>query len=104
MMFLLQIDTVTPITDTAAAAAATVPTLATAEELKFIDLLIKGGWVMFPLALLAFIALVIFVERYLTIRKASKDEMNLMSQVRQNIQSARLESALALCRNSNTPL
>lgn len=59
---------------------------------------------MIPLVLLAFIALVIFVERYLTIRKASKDEMNLMMQVRQNIKTARLESALALCRNSNTPL
>ena len=59
---------------------------------------------MIPLGLLAFIALVIFVERYLTIRKASKDEMNLMLQVSQNIQSARLESAVSLCRNSNTPL
>jgi biopolymer transport protein ExbB len=103
-MFLLQIDTLTPITDTASAAASAVPTMPTAEELRFIDLLFKGGWVMIPLALLAFIALVIFVERYLTIRKASKDEMNLMMQVRQNIKSARLESALALCRNSNTPL
>ena len=103
-MFLLQIDTLTPIQDTAAAAASAVQTMPTAEELRFIELLFKGGWVMVPLALLAFIALVIFVERYLTIRKASKDEMNLMLQVRQNIKSARLESALALCRNSNTPL
>ena len=103
-MFLLQIDTLTPITDTASAAASAVSTMPTAEELRFIDLLFKGGWVMIPLALLAFIALVIFVERYLTIRKASKDEMNLMMQVRQNIKSARLESAIALCRNSNTPL
>ena len=103
-MFLLQIDTLTPITDTASAAASAVSTMPTAEELRFIDLLFKGGWVMIPLVLLAFIALVIFVERYLTIRKASKDEMNLMMQVRQNIKSARLESALALCRNSNTPL
>ncbi|MHB1176889.1 MAG: MotA/TolQ/ExbB proton channel family protein [Daejeonella sp.] len=100
-MFLLQIDTLTPITDTAATA---VQTMQTSEELRFIDLLFKGGWVMIPLGLLAFIALVIFVERYLTIRKASKDEMNLMMQVKQNIQSARLESAVALCRNSNTPL
>lgn len=103
-MFLLQIDTLTPIQDTATAAASAVQTMPTAEELRFIDLLFKGGWVMIPLALLAFIALVIFVERYITIRKASRDEMNLMSQVRQNIKSARLESALALCRNSNTPL
>ncbi|MFA5246024.1 MAG: MotA/TolQ/ExbB proton channel family protein [Pedobacter sp.] len=76
----------------------------TAEELRFIELLFKGGWVMVPLALLAFIGLVIFVERYLTIRKASKDEMNLMLQVKQSIKSAKLESALAICRNSNTPL
>lgn len=101
-MLLLQIDTLTPITDTLASSA--VQTMPTAEELRFIDLLFKGGWVMIPLVILAFIALVIFVERYITIRKASKDEMNLMMQVRQNIKSARLESALALCRNSNTPL
>jgi biopolymer transport protein ExbB len=76
----------------------------TGEELRFIELLFKGGWVMVPLALLAFMGLVIFVERYLTIRKASKDEMNLMLQVKQSVKSAKLDSALAICRNSNTPL
>lgn len=101
MMLLLQIDTLNPIADTA---AATIQTMQTGEELRFIDLLFKGGWVMLPLALLAFIGLVIFVERYITIRKASKDEMNLMMQVKQSIKSAKLESAMAICRNSNTPL
>lgn len=101
MMLLLQIDTLNPVADTA---AATIQTMQTGEELRFIDLLFKGGWVMLPLALLAFIGLVIFVERYLTIRKASKDEMNLMMQVKQSIKSAKLETALAICRNSNTPL
>ena len=100
-MFLLQIDTLNPIAD---AAAATTQTMQTGEELRFIELLFKGGWVMVPLALLAFMGLVIFVERYLTIRKASKDEMNLMLQVKQSVKSANLESALAICRNSNTPL
>ena len=100
-MFLLQIDTLNPIADTA---AATSQTMQTGEELRFIELLFKGGWVMVPLALLAFMGLVIFVERYLTIRKASKDEMNLMLQVKQSVKSANLESALTICRNSNTPL
>lgn len=100
-MFLIQIDTLNPIADTAAAAT---QTMSTGEELRFIELLFKGGWVMVPLALLAFMGLVIFVERYLTIRKASKDEMNLMLQVKQSVKSANLESALAICRNSNTPL
>ena len=100
-MFLLQIDTLNPIAD---AAAATTQTMQTGEELRFIELLFKGGWVMVPLALLAFMGLVIFVERYLNIRKASKDEMNLMLQVKQSVKSAKLDSALAICRNSNTPL
>jgi biopolymer transport protein ExbB len=100
-MLLLQIDTLNPVADTA---ASTIQTMPTSEELRFIELLFKGGWVMLPLAILAFIGLVIFVERYLTIRKASKDEMNLMMQVKQSIKSAKLDSALAICRNSNTPL
>lgn len=100
-MLLLQIDTLAPVTDSAAAVVQTLPTT---EELRFIDLLFMGGWVMIPLGLLAFLGLVIFVERYLTIRKASKNELNLMMQVKQSIQSARLESAVAICRNSNTPL
>ena len=85
-MLLLQIDTLTPLADTA---AATIQTMPTAQELRFIDLLFKGGWVMIPLALLAFIGLVIFVERYITIRKDSKDEMKLMQQVKQSIKSAK---------------
>jgi biopolymer transport protein ExbB len=100
-MFLLQIDTLNPVAD---ATASTIQTMPTSEELRFIELLFKGGWVMLPLAILAFIGLVIFVERYLTIRKASKNEMNLMMQVKQSVKSAKLDSALAICRNSNTPL
>jgi biopolymer transport protein ExbB len=97
----LQIDTLSPVAD---AAASTIQTMPTTEELRFIELLFKGGWVMVPLAFLAFMGLVIFVERYLTIRKASKNEMNLMLQVKQSVKSAKLDSALAICRNSNTPL
>ena len=102
MMFLLQADTLKPITDSAAAAINVVAPQA--EELRFIDLLFKGGWVMIPLALLAFIGLVIFVELYLTIRKASSDESNLMQQVKQSVISGKLDSAIAICRNSNPPL
>lgn len=81
-----------------------IPVNPTATELHFIDLLFKGGWVMVPLALLAFLGLVIFVERYLTIRKVSKDESNLLFQIRQNIHDGRLDSAIAVCKNTKSPL
>ncbi|SEA01771.1 MotA/TolQ/ExbB proton channel family protein [Pedobacter hartonius] len=104
MTTLLQVttDTVKQLTDTANAAKQAV--VAAPQELHFFDLLIKGGWVMVPLAVLAFAGLVIFVERYITIRKSSKSEVNLMIQIKQYIHDGRLENAIALCRNTNSPL
>ncbi len=80
------------------------PTTAPQEELRFGDLLLKGGWVMIPLGILLVLALVIFFERYFTIRKASKDESSLMGQVKASIIAGKLDSAIAICKNSNTPL
>lgn len=73
-------------------------------EMRFGDLLLKGGLIMLPIGLLAVLALVIFFERYFTIRKASKNESNLMIQVRSSIISGNLQSALAICKNSDSPL
>ncbi len=95
-------DTARNIVDSAN--AVTTPVTTPTPELHFIDLLFKGGWVMLPLALLAFLGLVIFIERYLTIRKSSKDESNLMFQIKQNIHDGRLDSAISLCRNAKSPL
>jgi biopolymer transport protein ExbB len=102
-MTLLVQDTVNKVVDTLNQATQQL-TPKVAQELRFGDLIIKGGWVMVPIVILAILALVIFFERYFTIRKASKDESNLMQQVRASIISGKLESAVAICRNSNTPL
>jgi biopolymer transport protein ExbB len=74
------------------------------QEIHFGELLTKGGFLMIPIAILLVLALVIFFERYFTIRKASKDESNLMMQVRSSILSGNLQSAIAICKNSNSPL
>ena len=98
---LLQIDSTLPLDTMMTAAQQTVPPV---EDLRFIDILIKGGWVMIPLAFLFLAGLVIFVERYLTIRKANRHEKNLTAQVKQSILSGKLESAIAVCRSNNSPL
>jgi len=104
MIFLMEIaDTAKQVADTLNHAI-NPPTALPASELNLGELLIKGGWVMFPLGILLVLALVIFFERYFTIRKAAKDESNLMSQVRSSILAGKLDSAIAICKNSNTPL
>jgi biopolymer transport protein ExbB len=103
-MLLLQVaaDTTKKITDTVSNAA--LPTQMAQPELHFGDLLIKGGWVMYPIGILAILGLVIFFERYFTIRKASKSGTDLMGQVRASVTSGNLEAAIAICKNSNSPL
>jgi biopolymer transport protein ExbB len=103
MLILQAIDTAHKVVDTLnqAAQAGAAPA---DSELRFGDLIIKGGWVMIPIGILAILGLVIFFERYFTIRKASKDESNLMGLVRSNIQAGKLDAAIAVCKNSNSPL
>jgi len=59
---------------------------------------------MLPIGILAVLGLIIFFERYFTIRKAGKNESQLMQQVRGSVLSGNLDSAIAISRNSNTPL
>jgi len=75
-----------------------------ADNLNLIELLMKGGWIMIPILLLFFLGLVIFIERYITIRNASKADGNLMAQVKSNVLSGKLDSAIAVTRSSNTAL
>lgn len=81
-----------------------VQVAAPAENLNLIELLMKGGWIMIPIILLFFLGLVIFIERYITIRNASKADGGLMAQIKSNVLSGKLDAALAVTRSSNTAL
>ena len=105
-MLLLQSNTLNTLVPSAApdTAIAVAQTIHKTQELSVLDLLQKGGWVMIPLLFLAFIGLVIFIERYLTIRKASQKDTHLMSEVKQNIIGGKLDAAITRCQKSNIPL
>ncbi|MDR3189019.1 MAG: MotA/TolQ/ExbB proton channel family protein [Prevotellaceae bacterium] len=63
----------------------------------------KGGWVMFPIALLSIIAIFIFSERFLAIHRASKVDAHFMSNIREYILNDRTDAAIALCQASAIP-
>jgi biopolymer transport protein ExbB len=73
-------------------------------SLSVYDLALKGGWIMAILAVLSIIAVYIFIERFLTIKKASQDDKHFMNNIRDFIHNGRLDSALALCRNNESPI
>lgn len=72
-------------------------------ETGFIDMAIKGGPIMIPIVLLSFIAVFIFIDRYMAIRKAGKVDPRMMDRIKEYIMDGKVESAHALCRSENTP-
>ena len=73
-------------------------------KLSVLELAIKGGWVMLPIILFSLIAIYIFIERFIVIRKASKEEHNFMNNIRDFMHDGRIESALTLARNNDSPI
>lgn len=69
----------------------------------FFDMAMKGGPLMVPIVLLSFLAVFIFFDRYMAIRKAGKMDPRLMDRVREYIMDGKIESAYALCRTENSP-
>jgi biopolymer transport protein ExbB len=67
------------------------------------DLYLAGGWVMHIIALLSFLALYIFIERYLVIRKASKYDANFMNRIKDYMYEGKVDAAVQLCRKTTSP-
>lgn len=68
------------------------------------DVLLKGGVLMIPLAILFIAAVFFFIERLLAIRKAGKIEDNFMSIVRDHIVTGNVAAARSLSKNTLHPV
>jgi len=64
----------------------------------------KGGWIMLVLAIFSVIAVYIFIERFLIINKASKEENNFMNNIRDFIHNGQIEPAMTLCKSNTSPI
>ena len=73
------------------------------EGLSLFDLFQKGGFIMYPIALLSIISIYFFIERYLTIKKAAKIDSNFMANIKDMITNGNIKGAKALCERNNTP-
>ena len=74
------------------------------ESLNLFDVLQMGGVLMIPLVLLFFIAIFVFTERLITVRRASKIDPNFMNIVRDHIMSGNVVAARSFAKNTNNPV
>ncbi len=94
---LLQIQ---QLADTAVVGDVTPP----AETMTILELAMKGGPIMIPIVICSLIAVYIMAERYLAIRKATRDETGFMNNIRDYMLNGNIEAAKALCKSTPTPV
>ena len=95
-MNLLQIDTLNAMQN--AAAQAVEP-----EPINLWTMAQYGGVIMIVLAILLAWAIYLFVERLVVLHKAQKEDRSFMDRIKDYIHEGKLDSALNLCKQTNTP-
>jgi len=99
--FLLQSSTV--VSDTVSNAAANAnSTTATTDSVSYLDFILKGGIMIIPIIILLFFCIYVIVERYLSIKKATRQDENMINDVRIQLKSGKIDNAIMMCGRGNT--
>ena len=75
----------------------------TTNTLSLWSLVMDGGYIMIPLAILLVVSIYIMVERSIALRRASKDDDTFMKRIRDYVMEGDIENAENLCRRTDTP-
>ena len=99
----VQSDTLYQMADTLTNATSSVEPTVIEQELSIWELCLKGGIIMIPLLLLSVVSIYVLVERFFAIRKAAKEDKTFMQRIKDYIHEGEIESAMNLCKKTDTP-
>lgn len=71
-------------------------------EISLFDFLLKGGVFLIPIVLLFIYTIYLIIERYLVIKKATKQDHHLLKDVRSSLQAGNLKNCIAMAERSET--
>ncbi len=72
--------------------------------MSFFEMAVKGGWIMIVLAVLSVIAVYIFIDRFIALKKASQEQKSFMDNIKTYIFEGKVNLALDSCRITEGPL
>lgn len=72
--------------------------------MNLLSILAKGGWLMIPIALFSMVAIGIFIERLMVLRKSEINFNAFLLKLRQQIVNKDIQGALNLCANTESPI
>ena len=75
-----------------------------ANKMSLWEMFNSGGWLMWVLLLLGGVTIFIFVERFVAIQRAQHLDMHFMNRIRDYIYDGKIDSAVNLCKKTDTPI
>ncbi len=72
-------------------------------KLSYWQLVMDGGYIMIPLAVLLLLTIFVFTERCIALHRASREDATFMKRIRDYIHEGDIESAVNLCKKTGTP-
>lgn len=96
-------DTTAALTENVPAATDAAADAASVASLSFWDMCMQGGILMIPIAVLLLFSIYFFIERWIVIRSANRNDDSFMRRIKDYIHEGEIESALNLCKNVGTP-
>jgi biopolymer transport protein ExbB len=72
--------------------------------LNAVELIRRGGFVMYPLLLCSIFSVAIMIERYIALKRAATDTEGLMDSVRSRLERGDVSGAIADCRATPGPV
>jgi len=76
----------------------------TTSKMSLLDLTMKGGIMIIPIVVLLIIAVYIFIERYMVIKRSAQIDDNFMNKIRDLVINGNIEGARSLCLSKDSPI
>jgi len=75
-----------------------------AQSLSALNLALKGGPLMIPIALSSIVAVYIFIERWMTVNKADQSPKSFMEKIKELVSKGDVNGAKILCGQYDSPV
>ncbi len=99
-------DTAQIVNDTLNQAVNTTNGVTTESETKLIDIIFSGGIIgqvlMVVIFIMLFVAIYLYIERWLVIKKATKSDNDFINQVKILLSQGKIDEAKSFCKSSNS--
>lgn len=103
-MILSLILQATPAIDTLNSTVNSIPVVSKPTIFTIWDIIQKGGLIMIPIGILFVLTIYIFIERFISIQRASASEGNFIKDIKALMETEKIDDALQLCSKNDLPI